>query len=217
MTKVSGLQVIIDVETTTRFGWSPRDLAAACLDGSARLLQIRAKEISSASLLRICDEIVRTSDTYGAKVIVNDRVDLALMCGAAGVHLGQEDLRPTVARKQLGKDALIGLSTHLPVQIELALQAPINYVAIGPVFETSTKPTSYKPLGLEGVHLAAKKVHKSKLPIVAIGGISLEQARGVFESGADAVAIISDVFVGNDPADRVRKYLDLFRPSPLPR
>ena len=217
MTKVSGLQVIIDVETTMRFGWSPRDLAAACLDGGARLLQIRAKETPSASLLRICDEIVRTSDTYGAKVIVNDRVDLALMCGAAGVHLGQEDLSPTAARKQLGKDALIGLSTHSPVQVELALQAPIDYVAIGPVFETSTKPTSYKPLGLEGVHLAAKKIQKSKLPIVAIGGISLEKARGVLESGADAVAVISDIFVGNDPADQVQKYLDLFRPSPLPR
>ena len=90
-------------------------------------------------------------------------------------------------------------------------------MAIGPVFETSTKPTSYKPLGLEGVHLAAKKIQKSKLPIVAIGGISLEKARGVLESGADAVAVISDIFIGNDPADQVRKYLDLFRPSPLPR
>ena len=217
MTKVNGLQVIIDVETAMHFGWSPRGLAEACLDGGARLLQIRAKETPSASLLKMCDDIVRTSDTYGAKVIVNDRIDLALMCGAAGVHLGQEDFQPTVARKLLGKDALIGLSTHSPMQVELALQTPINYVAIGPVFETSTKLTSYKPLGLEGVHWAAKKAHKSKLPIVAIGGISLEKARGVFESGADAVAIISDVFVGNDPADRVRKYLDVFRPNPLLR
>ena len=217
MTEVNGLQVIIDVKTTMHFGWSPRDLAVACLDGGARLLQIRAKETPSASFLMMCDDIVRVSDTYGAKVIVNDRVDLALMCGAAGVHLGQEDLSPTVARKQLGEDALIGFSTHSPVQVELALQAPIDYVAIGPVFETSTKPTSYKPLGLEGVHLVAKKVQKSKLPIVAIGGISLDKARGVLESGADAVAVISDIFIGNDPADRVRKYLDVFRPSPLPR
>jgi thiamine-phosphate pyrophosphorylase len=192
------------VATAERAGWRPSDLARAYLDGGARLLQLRAKELPSDAFLALCDEVVRAAEAFDADVIVNDRVDLALLSRAAGVHLGQDDIPPAAARAQLGPGAIVGYSTHDVVQIEEALRQPITYLAIGPVFGTSTKDTGYSAVGLEMVRAAV--VRARGLPVVAIGGITLDRAYAVLEAGAAAVAVISDLMVGGDPKRRVEAY-----------
>ena len=134
------------------------------------LIQVRAKRLPSGSFLTLCDAVVRAAESYGAAVIVNDRADLALMSGAAGAHVGQEDLAPRDVRKLLGPTAIVGYSTHTPEQLEAASSEPVSYIAIGPVFGTQTKATGYEPIGLTMVAEAARL--SKGLPVVAIGGIT---------------------------------------------
>jgi thiamine-phosphate pyrophosphorylase len=188
-----------------RAGWTSIDLARAFLDGGATLIQLRAKQLSSAVFLDLADEAVRLAHTYHANVIVNDRADIALMSGAAGVHVGQDDLPPSAARRLLGEGALVGFSTHSVAQVERARREPISYVAVGPVFGTRSKDTGYAAVGLELVGRAAQLI--GPLPIVAIGGITLENAWSVIEGGATSVAVISDLLVGNDPRGRTQAFL----------
>lgn len=188
-----------------RAGWQPADLARAFMDGGARCVQIRAKDLASDRFLDLCDRIVGVADPYGAVVIVNDRPDLAVMANAAGVHVGQDDLPPMAVRNLLGPAAVVGFSTHTSGQVEGAAQEPISYIAIGPVFGTRTKDTGYTAVGLAQVTEAASRSHG--LPVVAIGGITLETAASVWEAGASSVAVISDLLEGRDPAARVRAYL----------
>ena len=202
---ISRLQAILDVDTAVRAGWDPLTLARAFLDGGARFLQVRAKQLPSGAFLDLCDAVVRGARTYGAAVIVNDRVDLAQMAGASGAHVGQEDLAPAAARAQLGPGAIIGYSTHSVAQFESALREPVTYVAVGPVFGTQTKDTGYQAVGLELVRAAAQRA--SGRPIVAIGGITLDTAPSVIAAGASCVAVISDLIAGGDPTARVRRYL----------
>jgi len=197
------LQAIVDVDVASRAGWDPVDLARAYLDGGARFLQVRAKHLASGPLLALCDAVVHAASAFDAAVIVNDRIDLARMSGAAGVHVGQEDLRPREARAQLGP-AIVGLSTHTRPQIEEAVDEPVTYVAVGPVFGTATKDTGYQAVGLDLVRVARTLV-PPPIGIVAIGGITLENARSVLDAGASMVAVIGDLLVG-DPATRVAAY-----------
>ena len=124
------------------------------------------------------------------------------MSGAAGVHVGQEDLPAEDARTVVGPELVVGLSTHDTGQVERALTLPIDYLAVGPIFATGTKDTGYAPRGLDLVRLAAGRGK----PVVAIGGITLTAAVQVIEAGATAVAVISDLMTGS-PGDRVRAYL----------
>ena len=202
----SRLQAIVDVETAGRAGWEPLALAQAFLDGGARFLQIRAKHLPSGAFLLLCDAIVRAAEGCQGAVIVNDRVDLAQLSGAAGAHVGQDDLTPAAARAQLGPEAVVGYSTHSVGQIEGALREPVTYVAVGPIFGTSTKDTGYDAVGLALVAAAARQA--GSRPIVAIGGITLETAPAVIAAGASCVAVISDLLAGGDPGARVRKYLE---------
>ena len=183
------------------------DFADACLQGGARLLQIRAKAVSGRDFLAIAEAVVALAARTGALVIVNDRADIARISGAGGVHLGQEDLTPSRVRPLVGPGAVVGLSTHTADQIEAALAQPIDYLAIGPVFATSTKNTGYGPLGVDRVQQVTKRVGPSGLDVVAIGGITLERARGVIDAGARAVSVISDLLATGDPTERVRAYL----------
>ena len=185
-------------------GWTPLDLARAFLDGGARLLQLRAKGMPSGALLELAEAIVEMADQYEAGLIVNDRVDVARLAGAEGVHVGQEDLPPAAAREQLGPAAIVGYSTHSVAQAEAALREPISYLAVGPVFGTSTKDTGYNAVGLELVSAAARLA--GSMPVVAIGGVTLDNARSAIDAGASAVAVISDLLVG-DPGERVKAYL----------
>ena len=204
--QIANLQCIVDVEVAERAGWRPHDLARAYLDGGARFLQLRAKQLSAGLFLDLCDSVVRAAESYGAQVIVNDRIDLARVSGAAGAHVGQDDLPPADARLQLGPGAIVGFSTHSVSQVEAALHEPITYLAVGPVFGTSTKETGYTPVGLELVATAAKLVG-DLVPIVAIGGITLERAPEVVKAGAECVAVIGDLVASGDPSSRVRAYL----------
>ena len=183
------------------------DFASACLDGGARLLQVRAKHASGLWLLDQTTAIVKRAEPCGALVIVNDRADLARAAGAGGVHVGQDDLGPRAVRPIVGERAVLGVSTHTVDQLGAAVAQPVDYVAIGPVFGTSTKATGYQPIGLEAVRKAAKKVGAHRLALVAIGGITLDRGRAAIESGAQSVAVITDLLATGNPAARVREFL----------
>ena len=209
----SPLYAILDTEVAAAFGWTVPDLARACCDGGARLFQVRAKALASGAFLTLVDEVVRIARPYGAEVIVNDRADLARMAGAAGVHVGQEDLDPSSVRRIVGPDAIVGLSTHTIEQIAGARREPITYLAVGPVFRTTSKDTGYEPVGLPFVTEAARSrlghggAGSERIPVVAIGGITLDRAPTVLSAGASSVAVISDLFAGGRPEFRVREYL----------
>ena len=208
---LSGLHAIVDIRVASNAGWQPLDLARAFLDGGARLIQLRAKELPSGAFLDLSDALVALAYEYKAQIIVNDRVDVARLARAGGVHVGQEDLPPAVAREQLGPTAIVGFSTHTVAQVEGALREPISYVAVGPVFGTATKDTGYSAVGLDLVSAAARLA--GSVPIVAIGGVTLENARRAIDAGASAVAVISDLLVG-DPVERVRAFLRILDYSP---
>ena len=199
------LHAILDVDTAERAGWAPADLGRAFLDGGATWIQIRAKRLPSADFLELCDSVVRSAEPHRATVIVNDRADLARLSAAAGVHVGQDDLTPVAVRRLLGPAAIVGCSTHTTDQFAAALLESVSYIAVGPVFGTSTKETGYEAVGLELVSAAAARVHGR--PLVAIGGITLDRVPSVIAAGASAVAVIGDLLAANDPAKRVAAYI----------
>jgi thiamine-phosphate pyrophosphorylase len=195
----------VDAGVAQRAGWAPTDLARAYLDGGARLVQLRATGVEGVVLLGWCREIVRLAAAVGAHVILNDRSDLALMACATGVHLGQQDFPIVEARRMLGSQAIIGLSTHDDRQVAAAVRQPVSYLAVGPVFETRTKDTGYGALGLAIVRRTVRAV--GEYPVVAIGGITLATAPDVIAAGAASVAVISDLLIDRDPARRVNEYV----------
>ncbi len=210
---LSPLYAILDTDVAAAHGWTVPDLARACCDGGARLLQVRAKTLASGTFLTMVDAIVRIAQPYGTSVIVNDRADLSRMADAAGVHVGQDDLEPSAVRRVVGASAIVGLSTHTVAQIESARQQPISYLAVGPVFSTRSKQTGYEAVGValvaDAVRMSSRpgSAGSDPLPVVAIGGITLDRAAGVIAAGAASVAVISDLLAGGDPAARVREYL----------
>jgi thiamine-phosphate pyrophosphorylase len=169
------------------------------------VVQIRGKNLASGPLFDLCNSIVALAVSTNAMVIVNDRADLARMSGATGVHVGQDDLPPVHARRLVGSEAVVGLSTHTVAQVQAALRAPITYIAVGPVFGTSTKDTGYDKVGLEFVSAAARQ--SGGVPVVAIGGITLANARSVIEAGATAVAVIGDLLATSDPRGRAEAFV----------
>ena len=188
-------------------------LAEACLAGGARFLQIRAKHTPSGALLQICEQVVAAARPAGAVVIVNDRADIAALAQAAGVHLGQDDLNPADARRILGGFAVVGISTHSVEQARAAARAPVDYIAVGPVFSTSTKVTGHTAVGTALVSDVRAILDKEGIdtPIVAIGGITLERAPDVIRAGAASVAVISDLLSRGNPEARVREYLSALK------
>jgi thiamine-phosphate pyrophosphorylase len=197
------LYAIVDVDLCRMRGFDPREVTAAFLRGGARLLQIRQKSGAAGELLASVRHAVAEGRPLGARVIVNDRADIAAMAGADGVHVGQTDLSPGDVRAIVGRDLLCGVSTHTPAQVDDALKSSAAYVAVGPVFRTGTKDTGYDPRGLELVRHASGHGR----PVVAIGGITLARAREVVAAGATAVAVISDLLISGDPEGRVREYV----------
>ena len=200
----SPLHAILDVDLAAQRQVPVIDLARSYFDGGARIVQLRAKVLASAPFLDQAERLVGLAEPYDARVIVNDRADIALLAKAAGAHVGQEDLPPAAVRRLLGPEAVIGYSTHTVAQIEAAVREPVTYIAIGPVFGTATKATGYQPVGL-GLVAEAARIARG-LPVVAIGGITLDTAPQVIAAGASGVAIISDLLVGDDPAARVAAY-----------
>ncbi|MCO6510436.1 MAG: thiamine phosphate synthase [Aridibacter famidurans] len=172
----------------------------------AKMIQLRDKNASSGEFFGSVVAVCRAAKDEGILVIVNDRVDIAISAGAGGVHLGQDDLPPEEARRLLGSSSVIGYSTHSEDQARAAALLPVDYIAIGPVFGTSTKENPNPVVGLEGVSAAKRAI--GTLPLVAIGGINSHNFRSVFEAGADSVAVISGIL--KDPSgieSAMRRYL----------
>lgn len=187
------LYAILDADAVSARGLTPLPVLDGWLDAGIRLIQLRAKGLSSGAFQELADQVVARAHATGAQVIINDRADIAVMSGADGVHVGQDDLTPAQVRPLLDHDAIVGLSTHTDAQIAAALAQPVSYIAIGPVFGTQTKDTGYAAVGLEQVRRAASAARAAGLPLVAIGGITRAHVASVFEAGADSVAVISDL------------------------
>lgn len=196
---------IVDHDAARAHGWTVPALARACLDGGARLLQLRAKNLGAGELADLCEQVRVDAAACGATLIVNDRADVARLVPGAGVHLGQDDLPPALARRVVGAQAIVGFSTHTSGQVDAAVREPISYLAVGPVFGTRTKHTGYDAVGLELVRYAAQAA--PAVPIVGIGGITIDHARAVIAAGARSVAVISDLLATGDPAARVAAFI----------
>lgn len=156
------------------------------------LVQLREKTLSARQFYEEAAAALRAGRERGVKIIVNDRVDVALALKADGVHLGQDDMPADAARRLLGPDSIIGVSTHTLEQAQQAAELPVDYLAIGPLFSTLTKRSSEPPVGLDGLRLVRKAV--GNMPLIAIGGIKAANYQAILDSGADGVAVISDLW-----------------------
>jgi len=177
-------------------------LAAA----GVRLLQYRNKRASARELFESSTKLVLLLAPLKVSVVVNDRADVAALAGADGVHVGQEDLEAEKARQVVGPEKLVGVSTHNLEQFQRAAASSADYIAVGPIFATGTKSNPDPVVGTEFIRKIRPLTDK---PIVAIGGITLELAPGIIESGADSVAVISDILGAPEPGMRARQYIDL--------
>lgn len=170
------------------------DCVREALEGGLTLVQYRAKTASSAEMYAEALQLKALCDSFNVPLIINDRLDIAMAVGAAGVHLGQDDLPCAAARKILGEDYLIGVSAHNPAEAKAALQSGADYLGCGAVFGTATK-ADVKKLGTDG--LAA--ICKAKgLPVVGIGGVTADNYREVRAAGADGAAIVSGILAQPD-------------------
>ncbi len=177
------------------------------IEGGANFIQLREKYASPQDFYQAAQLALEYARKCGVKIIINDRVDIALALEADGVHLGQDDLPPEEARKILGEKAIIGFSTHNLEQAIRAVALPIDYLAIGPVYATTTKENPDQTVGLEGIKIIRKAV--ANFPLVAIGGINYRNLPEIFESGADSAAIISDLIGDADQiTEKMRLYLN---------
>jgi thiamine-phosphate pyrophosphorylase len=197
------LYPIIDTGIGTAKRLDPVTLADAYLEAGARILQLRDKNASSAESLALADRIVEKASRQGAVVIINDRADIARLSGAAGVHVGQDDMGIPDVRRLVGPEFIVGVSTHDEPQIDEALASDATYIAVGPIFSTATKETGYTARGLDLVRYAANRGK----PVVAIGGITVERAASVLEAGATGLAVITDLLSGAGPGHRTRGFI----------
>jgi thiamine-phosphate pyrophosphorylase len=173
------------------------------LKAGVQWLQLRAKSLAPAEFFALAQRIRTQTRAHGCKLIINDRVDIALGCDADGVHLGQEDLPLAAARKLMG-DKIIGISTHDLAQAREAEQGGADYIGFGPMFGTATKNTGY---AARGVGMLREIRAGVTLPIVAIGGIGEQNVRPVWQAGANSAAIISDILRADDITDKVSRIL----------
>ena len=172
-------------------GLSHREQMEKLIIGGASLIQVRDKSASSKDLFESSADCLELAQKKNVTLIVNDRVDIALTLQADGVHLGQDDLPPAEARRLMGDEVTIGFSTHTLEQVREAKTLPIDYIAFGPIFETATKPDRDPLVGLENLRRAREEARE--FPLVAIGGITLENLGDVLDAGADSAAMISSL------------------------
>jgi len=183
--------------------WAAEQMRAAGI----KLLQYRDKAGAPQTVLRDAAVIREVFAGAECRLILNDRADLAILAKWGGVHVGQHDLLPADARRLVGLERWIGVSTHNDEQVRLADLSCADYIAVGPVFATGTKLDAESVIGLDGVRRARALTAR---PIVAIGGITRENARSVIDAGADSVALISGLFTGVEPVEKVaRDFLEL--------
>jgi thiamine-phosphate pyrophosphorylase len=185
--KLPRVYPILDTESLARAAISLEAAAAAILEGGAAILQIRHKAHWSREVFDASRQVARLCREAGATLIVDDRADFALLL-EAGLHVGQDDLSSRDARKLIGSEAILGFSSHNLPQLVAAGGEPVDYVAIGPIFATASKRNPDPVVGVEEIRRCRALIEK---PLVAIGGITLENARDVWAAGADSVALIA--------------------------
>ena len=200
------LYAIIDPAQTGDL--SPLAVADTLLSAGARLIQYRGKTDSSRHLFDVCSEIAARVRQAGGIFIVNDRADVARLTDADGVHVGQEDLPVEDVRRILLPAQRVGLSTHSRAQFEEAAGTSADYIAFGPIFPTGSKERPDPVVGLDRLREMRALTLK---PLVAIGGITLDNAASVIEAGADSVAVIHDLLTVEDIGTRARKFLEALR------
>jgi thiamine-phosphate pyrophosphorylase len=189
-------------------GVSHAEQVARLIEGGASLIQLRDKDATPREFYREAAAALKVARDHHARLIINDRVDIALALKADGVHLGQTDMPADAARRLLGNGAIIGFSTHNLEQARLATSLPVDYLAFGPVFPTSSKENPDPITGLEALREISSL--KGSMPLVAIGGIGFENAAEALKAGADAIALIAEL-VANGPriAENMTKMLTL--------
>lgn len=170
------------------------------------LIQYRGKTVSAREQFAICRHLAALFHSQKTTFIVNDRPDVAVLSGAGGVHVGQDDLSVEDARRVVGDALWVGVSTHNLEQVRRAAKSSADYIAAGPVYPTATKANPDPVVGTGLIRQARAETEK---PLVAIGGITLERAMEVVEAGADAVVVVSDVWKAPDPRERIRQYQKL--------
>jgi thiamine-phosphate pyrophosphorylase len=180
------------------------ELAERLAGAGVELIQFRDKRSAARKICAEARELAAFLAPRGVRFILNDRPDIAAIAGAAGVHVGQEDLPVEEARRICGPRAWVGVSTHNLEQLREAVRTSADYIAVGPIFPTATKENPDPVVGIDFLRAARQLTQK---PLVAIGGITVESAADVFRAGADSVAVISDLVAAGDPASRAREFL----------
>ena len=198
------LYAILDA-TPTQPTDSLVSLAQKLATAGVQLIQLRAKHVPARQFQEIATALLAAAPK-NARIIINDRPDIASIAHAAGVHVGQEDLPVEAARQICPTPRWVGISTHNLEQLEAADRTSADYIAVGPIYPTTTKLNPDPVVGLDLIRAARRVTRK---PIVAIGGITIVSAAEVFQAGADSVAIISDLINAPDPSQRAREYLSL--------
>jgi len=180
------------------------DLSSQLAAAGVTLIQLRDKKSSAAQVLSRTRELAALLTPLGVRFILNDRPDIAAIAACGGVHVGQDDLPVEDARRIVGHSRWVGVSTHNLDQLRQAAATSSDYIAIGPIFPTSTKENPDPVVGLDFIRAARRLTSK---PLVAIGGIALESAGEVYRAGADSVAVIRDIVAAKNPGERARQYL----------
>ncbi len=201
------LYVILDAALLTV---PEKECAEELVAAGVRLLQYRNKRASARELFDSARQLSSLLIPQGITFVVNDRADVVSAAEASGVHVGQEDLEAEAARAVVGSNKLVGVSTHNMEQFQRAAASSADYIAVGPIFATGTKSNPDPVVGAQFIQKVRPLTDK---PIVAIGGITLERAPEIIESGADSVAVISDILGAPEPGMRARQYIDLLGPA----
>lgn len=188
-------------------GRSLTDVVKQAVQGGTTCVQLREKSATTRDFVALACALNKLLTPLGVPLVINDRIDVALACGARGVHLGQSDMPLELARQLLPPQVFIGLSVETPEDVRLAASLPVDYLGVSPIFPTPTKTDTAPPWGLEG--LSAVRA-MTDLPLVAIGGIHLSNATEVLAAGADGLAVVSALCSADDPAAAARAFRALF-------
>lgn len=189
------LPPIYPITDTTLSGLTHLEQVRQLIAAGATFIQVREKRAPSREFYEECVRVTQIADGSGAEIVINDRVDIAIMAGAAGVHVGQDDLPPQAVRSIVGERMLVGFSTHNVDQAVRAAGFLIDYIAIGPIFPTGTKENPDPVVGLPGLEQVRKAI--GEFPLVAIGGITEANVGDVLSAGADSAAVIGALFSNN--------------------
>ena len=207
LARLRGIYPLID--DAPRWRREPRELLEAVLKAGVSVVQLRLKHQSDVDALDLCRWARERTRAAGALLIVNDRFDLADLCDADGVHLGQEDVAPERIPEEVRSRLLIGLSTHTHAQVCASRARPVDYIGFGPVFETSTKVSTYSARSLTAL---ARAVSSAGRPVVAIGGIELRRIPEIRQAGAAAAAVLSALADAQDPVAATTRLMGAFEP-----